>query len=95
MDRSLHENPRSHAIKLRHDQNREMDGHAGGKYLLQSYNDREFRPRDFEEAHERIPSSVAEAEMHYNQILRNEQKKHQSEGAPYFDPNAPTGNFHY
>ena len=60
--------------------------------------DREFRPRGFEEAHERIPSSVGDADALYNKLLRNESIKHQSEGSPYLESGKQgidSGDFDY
>ena len=50
--------------------------------------DIQIRQRGFTEAHERIPSSVADAEKWYNQELRNEARKHEKEGLPYFPDEA-------
>ena len=47
--------------------------------------DRDQRLRGFEEAHERIPSSVADAESAYNRLLRDDAKKHQSPGVGYLE----------
>ena len=48
--------------------------------------DRDQRPRfEFEEAHERIPSSVGLAEGEYRKMLRLESMKHEEAGAGYLD----------
>ena len=73
-NRYTHENnddtARVTGIEARHMQNRQLDLHEQQKAGFLSMRDREQRLRGFEEAHERVPSSVADAEAQYNMLLR-------------------------
>ena len=50
-----------------------------------SMRDRHIRDRDFQEAKDRIPSSVADADRFYDEALRTDQARHQSPGTPYLE----------
>ena len=79
-------NDRWLGIHERLNKNQELDIHAQNKAGIQSARDWQRRPRDFEEAHDRLPSSVAEAEMFYNETLRDEARGYQMKGEAYLEP---------
>ena len=58
--------------------------------MIDSHLDREDWPSQrFEEAHERIPSSVGLAEGAYRGILRQESIKHEKDGIGYLEWGGP------
>ena len=76
---------RLNAILTRQERNHELDNKAYYQAQLWSGRDRLDRPRAFEDASERAPSSVGDADAMYNQMLRDEQAKYQHEGTPYLE----------
>lgn len=88
-------NERSMEIIERHKKNSDLDLHADNKAGITSYLDLERRQRGFEEADDRIPSSVSHAEAFYNKQLRQESKKHQMEGYGYLEKQYGENDFDY
>ena len=58
---------------------------AQNRAEIASGRDRLRRDRNFEESHERAPSSIGDVDGRYNLFLRNEQRKHQNPGTGYLD----------
>ena len=86
------------AIKARAQNNSELEMHAKKKGVYMSMADRERRPRNFEDVHERIPSSVGDAEAEYASLLRREQMKNQTDPVGYLEygqHGAIEGDWHY
>ena len=57
-------------------QNKVLDSMAQNRAEIASGRDRLRRDRNFEESHERAPSSIGDVDGRYNLFLRNEQRKH-------------------
>ena len=77
-----------------------LDNRAINQAQIQSMEDIEIRSRKFMEAHERIPSSVADVDAFYNNYMRQEQKKNESESHTGYLANQgnelnDVTNFHY
>ena len=71
---------------MRNEQIKELNDNPGGKAIVDSMLDREERPyNQFEEAHERVPSSVGLAEGFYRGVLRQESVNHESGAVGYLD----------
>jgi len=63
-----------------------MNANPVNKGIVDSMLDRDRRPGHiFEEAHERIPSSVGLAEGEYRYLLRKESHKHERDGVGFFE----------
>lgn len=67
------------------DQSRMLDSYGNRKGFFDSMRDRDRMLRGFEDAHERVPSSVADAEAYYLNQMREEARKHEDNSVGYLE----------